>query len=736
MIGSDSETMRQQLYNIVKLAVESGLSVWPPEQDGSKKPWGNEWKKQQATRTTVDELRTIYEDKALTGIGIVPGAVSGNVECLDFDERHTYDAFKREAVVVGLGPLIERIEAGYLEATPNGKHYLYKCCEISGNTKLATRPKRPEEKKDKHDKTKTLIETRGEGGYVIVAPTFGNVNADGSYTVVSGGLDTIVEITSEERQDLFSLARTFHIDAEEKVISDGERIRRESSKQGDRPGDDYNKRATWQEILETHGWTFVYSRGGVNYWRRPGKDRGISASTGYAGTDFFHNFSSSTPFELTRSYSKFSAFAILNHGGDFQAAAKELADKGYGGNGAKNKLSENSQVRGGQLDSSLPEPLSYLQKGSDLRQLNIVIEWVIFNLLPKQSITILYGPGGIGKTWLSLILSQAIAAMDNFMGLVAVTMPVVYIDFENPYPVLIDRVKRIGIDDVLFWHNSNEVQKPPRLDSDKWELYKTLPPGALLIFDTLRASQSKDENDSQHMAFVMQRLKEFRDLGFTILLLHHTPKGNDRTYKGSTAIIDLADHALSLHKVKKSNPEGGEIDDDDDHDCLYRLGTKNKTRYEPFHIFLSFDPEKGFIKSVDPDEADLLAIHEILTDRGSLNQQKLFEVVKTELDLKSKGKLVNLLRKGEGKFWHGQKEGRAFLYEVIPTVQLSDPYTFQSGQLVDLPQKQTVALSKTDRPDTVSDPSQTLDRSQLSSCPAVSQTVQTDEVIEVLEVIE
>ena len=123
---------------------------------------------------------------------------------------------------------------------------------------------------------------------------------------------------------------------------------------------------------------------------------------------------------------------------------------------------------------------------------------------------------------------------------------------------------------------------------------RSFPPGSLLIYDTLRASQGRDENDSQHMAFVMQRLKELRDMGFTILLLHHTPKGNDRTYKGSTAILDLADHVLSLHKVKKANPEGGEIEDDEDQDCLYRLGTKDKTRYEPFHIFMAFDKEKGF----------------------------------------------------------------------------------------------------------------------------------------------
>jgi hypothetical protein len=274
------------------------------------------------------------------------------------------------------------------------------------------------------------------------------------------------------------------------------------------------------------------------------------------------------------------------------------------------------------------------------------------------------------------------------------------------------------------------VLKPPRLDSEPWNLYKTLPSSSLLIYDTLRASQSRDENDSQHMAFIMQRLKELRDMGFTILLLHHTPKGNDRTYKGSTAILDLADHVLSLHKVRKNNPDGGEIEDEDEQDCLYRLGMRGKTRYEPFHIFMAFDKTKGFVKALDPDTEDLEAIQDILKERGILNQGQIFDAVKEELDIKSKGKLVNLLKKGEGKFWTSRKEGRAFYYQLLSTVQLSTPYIQKNGQ-INLPPEE---LSKTSRTDTLSDEPQTVDSSQLSNCPDNYQTIQTDEEITVSEV--
>jgi putative DNA primase/helicase len=41
-------------------------------------------------------------------------------------------------------------------------------------------------------------------------------------------------------------------------------------------------------------------------------------------------FSTSTVFESERGYSKFSAFALLEHGGDFKAAAEALGKQGYG----------------------------------------------------------------------------------------------------------------------------------------------------------------------------------------------------------------------------------------------------------------------------------------------------------------------------------------------------------------------------------------------------------------------
>ena len=98
-----------------------------------------------------------------------------------------------------------------------------------------------------------------------------------------------------------------------------------------RPGDEFNRRTDWATILEPHGWRPAGERNGVKHWTRPGKGFGTSATTNHAGTDLFYVFSSNAyPFQSECAYTRFVAHTVLNHEGDFAAAAKKLAANGYG----------------------------------------------------------------------------------------------------------------------------------------------------------------------------------------------------------------------------------------------------------------------------------------------------------------------------------------------------------------------------------------------------------------------
>jgi putative DNA primase/helicase len=211
-----------------------------------------------------------------------------------------------------------------------GVHWLYRAPDGQGNTKLAERLDRADP-----SKREVLIETRGVGGFIVIAPSHGKVHPSGdAYKLVLGGLNTIVALTASEHDDLWGLARAF--DEKPEIVEVARPAPPNGRRNGTnghqdavvRPGDDFADRASWDEILEPHGWTKAFSRGDTQYWRRPGKDHGVSATTGHCKG--LKVFSSSTAFSTDGTHSKLYAHALLNHGGDVGAATKALVQAGYG----------------------------------------------------------------------------------------------------------------------------------------------------------------------------------------------------------------------------------------------------------------------------------------------------------------------------------------------------------------------------------------------------------------------
>ncbi|MBU5635898.1 hypothetical protein KOM00_04050 [Geomonas sp. Red69] len=87
-----------------------------------------------------------------------------------------------------------------------------------------------------------------------------------------------------------------------------------------KPGDVYNARASWADLLEPLGWSPFFR----NHWTRPGKQRGISGSVLAAGFYVHSSAPETAPFQCGKCYSPFGAYALIHHSGDHSAAAKEL----------------------------------------------------------------------------------------------------------------------------------------------------------------------------------------------------------------------------------------------------------------------------------------------------------------------------------------------------------------------------------------------------------------------------
>lgn len=100
-------------------------------------------------------------------------------------------------------------------------------------------------------------------------------------------------------------------------------------------GDDFDRRTDWADILIPNGFEYVTHRGVARMWLRKDSQSGArwSGSTGKANDrDRLYLFTPEVPgFEPNRPYTKFAAYTIFEHGGDFKAATKALAALGFGG---------------------------------------------------------------------------------------------------------------------------------------------------------------------------------------------------------------------------------------------------------------------------------------------------------------------------------------------------------------------------------------------------------------------
>lgn len=100
----------------------------------------------------------------------------------------------------------------------------------------------------------------------------------------------------------------------------------------DTPLNAFEKATDWAEILEPHGWRLARTEGRTRYWVRPHKDTpGHSMTTGRdPGRDRAYCFSDAAGLPVNTPMTKGYVYALLNFGGDINAAARHLHQQGFG----------------------------------------------------------------------------------------------------------------------------------------------------------------------------------------------------------------------------------------------------------------------------------------------------------------------------------------------------------------------------------------------------------------------
>lgn len=287
------------------------LSVIPTKED--KLPALPSWKPYQSKRIKEDEVEALFTGANVKGLAIICGAISGGLEVIDVDTKHDttgslWDEL-RGLIEDNLPELYSRLVIAQTKS--GGYHIYYRCSSIAGNLKLATKLNR-----------EVLIETRGEGGYVIAPPSPG-------YKYIQGEPGNIPTITPEEREILFSISKSF-TELEEIKPKVNTTSSTTYNSTGLSPFEDYNQRGDIVAFLEIKGWKVVNEKGKRINLLRPGSTDSKTSGNYHTELKVLRVFSSSTEFSPDKGYNPSQVFSLLECNGDNKVTYRRLLELGYG----------------------------------------------------------------------------------------------------------------------------------------------------------------------------------------------------------------------------------------------------------------------------------------------------------------------------------------------------------------------------------------------------------------------
>jgi len=300
------------LIDKAKEYLKAQLSVIPTKED--KLPALTSWKPYQTSRIKEEEVDSLFNGANVKGLAIVCGAISGGLEVIDVDTKHDttgslWDEL-RGLLEDNLPELYSRLVIAQTKS--GGYHIYYRCSSIAGNLKLSTKLNR-----------EVLIETRGEGGYVIAPPT-------PKYTYIQGEPGNIPTITPEEREIIFSIGKSFNEIPEEETKVKATTSATTYNPTGLTPYEDYNQRGDVITLLESKGWKVINQQGQRINLLRPGQTDSKTSGNFHTGLRVLRVFSSSTEFNPDRGYSSSQVFSLLECKEDSKLTYRRLLELGYG----------------------------------------------------------------------------------------------------------------------------------------------------------------------------------------------------------------------------------------------------------------------------------------------------------------------------------------------------------------------------------------------------------------------
>ena len=235
-------------------------------------------------------------------------------------------------------------------------------------------------------------------------------------------------------------------------------------------------------------------------------------------------------------------------------------------------------------------------------------EWLVESLIPK-GLSLLVGDSKIGKSFLALQLSIAVAAGEMFLGSYDVNPGIVlYVTWEDGAQRIQKRIKKsggMGPKNLLFNFNPN-INGKDLSWLDEWLDYK--PDTRLLVLDTLAylRTETRSRNDAyiKDVKFMEPFHTKSSDRKLSIIGVTHTNqlfKTTDHIQKiqGSTGQPGTADNIIFLTRESRSSENG-----------LLRISGRD---IEEKTVSLQFDRETCVWSAVEAAPTDLSISDRILS---------------------------------------------------------------------------------------------------------------------------
>ena len=287
------------LLEIAKQYREAGLNVLPADR-AKKRPIGK-WK--EWTKAVGDFESVFPKGLAFDALAVVCGKTSGGLEVVDFDQKaKAFNDFASFYGSLDLFP-VESTQSG-------GKHIAFRSSDFGRNQKLAV-----------DDKNEVLIETRGEGGICLIAPSAG-------YELESGDWLNVPTLDATERERLLDVARslTQKKAASAPILATAKPAKPTTRFIGESAAD-YLRRdlSPVRDALIRAGWTPLgVDEKNEEYWSRPNQP--VPNKAGgilHLNDGWFHCFSSNGGVFEPGNYTALEIVAKVDFNGDLSAASKQ-----------------------------------------------------------------------------------------------------------------------------------------------------------------------------------------------------------------------------------------------------------------------------------------------------------------------------------------------------------------------------------------------------------------------------